>query len=121
MFREREIARTGVEKAHPEETNKSRRTQEESSSAFTCSLTHFIDIRAHLGGKMVYLERTVQIHELVSSQRTASQKEDSLNETITSPLGDLHMQRTNSGAFVDTMPHISLTRFLLSTSIEQKN
>ena len=103
-----------VEKAHPEETNTSRRAQEESSSAFVCSVVPFIDIRAHSGSKIAHPERTLQVHELATSKRTANQKEDDLNDIITSLRADLHTQQTNSGAFFDTTPRASLTSFLLS-------
>ena len=92
-----------VEDSQPKETNKFRRTEEESSSAFVCSLTHFIDIRAHLGSKIAHLTRTVQGHRQrsVTSQRTANQKEDGLNETITPLRSDHHTQQTSSSAFID--------------------
>jgi hypothetical protein len=103
-----------VDKTQSEETNESRPTREESSSAFVCSLTHFIDIRAHLGSKVAHLETTVQVlrQALATSQHTPNQKEDSLKETIMSLRADLHTQQTNSSAFVDTMTRASLTGFL---------
>ena len=68
------------------------------------------------------LSRVVQElrNELAKSQRTASQQKNSLNETNTSLRADLRTQKTNLGAFVDTMARTSLTGFLLSTSIERK-
>ena len=112
-----------VEKAHPEEIDTSRRTQEESSSAFVCFLTHFIDICAHLGSKIAHHERTVQVlrQELATSRHAANQKENGLNETVVSLRADLHTQQTNSSALVDTVPRASLTGFLLSSSVERKN
>ena len=120
-FRELEISRVGAEKTRPEESEESLRAQEDSPSAFVCSLTCFIDIRAHLGSKIAKLEKTVQDlrHELVASQRAASQKEDSLSEIIKSLHADLHTQQMKSGALVDTIPRAFLTGFLLSTSIKQ--
>ena len=111
-----------VENSHPKETNNSHRTEEESSGVFVCSLTHFIDTRAHLGSKITHLERTIQglRQELAISQRTANQKADSLNEIITSLRAGLHTQQTNSSAFIDIMHRASLTGFLLSMATDRK-
>jgi WD40 repeat protein len=118
QFSEVEIARMGVENSHPKEINESRRT-EESSSAFVYSLTHCIHIRAQLGSKIAHLEGAVEVlrQQLTTSQRIANQKEDSLNETITSLRADLHTQETSSSAFIDIMHRASLMGFL---SIEPK-
>jgi WD40 repeat protein len=90
-FREREIARMGVEKLRPEEINNS---------------------------KIAHLETVQELrHELVTSQRVANQKEDRLNETIRSLRADLHTQQTSTSAFIW---HHSL-RFPNCTSIEIAN
>ena len=60
---------------------------------------------------MMHLEQTVQ---------GLYHQKESMNETIASLRADLRTQQTNSGAFVNTMARTSLTRFLLSTSIERK-
>ena len=70
---------------------------------------------------MPHIEKTAQElrHELDTCQRTASQQNDSLNETIMALRADLHMQQRSSSAFVDPMRRASLICFLSFTSFER--
>ena len=109
-----------VETTRRDGSDESLRGLEESPSAFSCSLTHFVDIRAHLGSEIAQLEKTVQKlrRELAASQRIANEKEDKLNETIKSLRADLRTQQTSISAFIW---HHSLRSFVSSTSIEIAN
>ena len=97
------------------ETNNSLRAQGERSSSSTPSpASHLLTCSHWLEEKIANLEKGVRDlrHELVTSQRAASRKEESLNKTIDSLVAqDERSSASNS----------ILTSVIMLTSIRQRN
>jgi len=86
------------------------RTQESNSSAFIVTLIVFCYLCSS-DQKIASLNTAVQElrNQLATSQRTANQEKDRVNETINSLRSDLHAHDESSSASISTETYVSLT------------